>query len=141
MNKEITDNIAYRFPISMKGIVIIDGKIILLKNERDEWELPGGKLEIGEVPENCVVREIEEELSINVSDPEIIDTWMYHIKEGVIVFIVTYGFKPLSNMNYKFSHEHKAADGFTIDQLDDLKMPEEYKISIKRWFERLSHAQ
>ena len=33
------DNKAQRFPVSVKGIVYHDGKVVLLKNERDEWEL------------------------------------------------------------------------------------------------------
>ena len=37
------------------------GNVLLLRNERDEWELPGGKLELGEDPADCVVREIGEE--------------------------------------------------------------------------------
>src|SRR5262245_5779312 len=28
------------FPVSIKGVVINAGKVVLLKNERDEWELP-----------------------------------------------------------------------------------------------------
>jgi ADP-ribose pyrophosphatase YjhB (NUDIX family) len=54
----LTDNLAYRFPVSTKGVILKDSKVILLKNERDEWELPGGKLKIGESPEICLSREI-----------------------------------------------------------------------------------
>lgn len=41
----------YRGPVSIKGVVLHEGAVLLLKNERDEWELPGGKLERGETPE------------------------------------------------------------------------------------------
>jgi ADP-ribose pyrophosphatase YjhB (NUDIX family) len=47
------DNNAYRFPVSVKGVVAQAEKFLLLKNERDEWELPGGKLELGETPKNA----------------------------------------------------------------------------------------
>jgi len=49
----------YRFPVPVKGIVSYNNSIVLLRNERDEWELPEGKLELGETPGACVVREIE----------------------------------------------------------------------------------
>jgi ADP-ribose pyrophosphatase YjhB (NUDIX family) len=49
------------YPVSVKGVVAHDGRVLLLKNDRSEWELPGGRLELGETPEECVAREIEEE--------------------------------------------------------------------------------
>jgi 8-oxo-dGTP pyrophosphatase MutT (NUDIX family) len=50
------------FPVSVKGVVFVGDRVALLKNERQEWELPGGRQEAGEAPAACVVREIREEL-------------------------------------------------------------------------------
>jgi 8-oxo-dGTP pyrophosphatase MutT (NUDIX family) len=38
------------FPVSIKGVLVEAGRVVLLENERDEWELPGGRLEPGEPP-------------------------------------------------------------------------------------------
>ena len=32
------------FPVSIKGVLVEAGRVVLLENERDEWELPGGRL-------------------------------------------------------------------------------------------------
>lgn len=54
------------FPVSIKDVLIIDGKALLLKNERNEWDLPGGRIELGETPENCLRGELQEEISVNL---------------------------------------------------------------------------
>jgi ADP-ribose pyrophosphatase YjhB (NUDIX family) len=51
----------HEFPVSIKGVAVQHGRVLLLENERAEWELPGGKLELGEDPALCVVRQIQEE--------------------------------------------------------------------------------
>src|SRR5262249_26039233 len=47
------------FPVSVKGLVFWGNRIPLLLNERDEWELPGGRLELDETPEACACRELK----------------------------------------------------------------------------------
>ncbi|MGV0847657.1 NUDIX domain-containing protein [Empedobacter falsenii] len=42
----------------------MNGKYLLVKNNRNEWELPGGRLEPNELPEETLEREIYEELNI-----------------------------------------------------------------------------
>src|SRR5262249_3185737 len=79
------------FPVSIKGVVVIGERVVLLKNERAEWELPGGRLEAGESPPACVVREINEELAIDVAADELLDCWLYEVLPGREVVIVTYG--------------------------------------------------
>ena len=48
--------------------------MVLLRNARQEWELPGGKIEPNEAPEDCLVREINEELWIAVHAGPLLDT-------------------------------------------------------------------
>jgi 8-oxo-dGTP pyrophosphatase MutT (NUDIX family) len=135
------DNKAYRFPVSVKGIVYHDGRVVLLKNERDEWELPGGKLELGETPEACVVREIGEELGLVVTVGPLLDSWVYHIFEGVDVLILTYGSYPTPFSEITHSPEHKAVGLFSPEEVPSLRMPEGYKTSIQTWIASFSPSQ
>jgi mutator protein MutT len=129
-----TDNLAYRFPVSVKGVILQNSEVILLKNERDEWELPGGKLEIGESPECCLAREIEEELSIQVQVGSILDSWVYRIQKNVVVVIITYGCYLQDNSEPTYSSEHKELGTFEEKFVKTLNMPEGYKASVEKWF-------
>jgi 8-oxo-dGTP pyrophosphatase MutT (NUDIX family) len=108
--------------------------VLLLQNERDEWELPGGKLELGEDPADCVVREIGEETGWQVTAGPLLDCWQYHIREGQDVVIVTYGCPVLSTDPPVVSNEHKRVGLFAAGAVKALAMPDGYKRSIAAWF-------
>ncbi|BCB86597.1 NUDIX hydrolase [Phytohabitans suffuscus] len=126
------------FPVSVKGVVVRDGRVLLLRNERDEWELPGGKLDLGEEPTECVAREIAEEVGWQVTIGPLLDVWQYHIRDGVDVLIVTYGCHLDIDEDPVVSHEHKEAGLFTETEVSALRMPNGYKKSILTWYARLS---
>lgn len=125
------DGRAPRFPVAIKGVVTIDGRVCLLFNERDEWELPGGKLEPGEDPQTCLAREIEEELGVAARPTEILDSWLYRIRPGIEVVIVTYACEALAGARPRLSAEHKKLGLFAPAEIAALNMPEGYKQSIR----------
>ena len=55
------------------GIIWKDDKVFIARRKPDKslggyWEFPGGKLENGEDPENALVRELEEEFEMTISN-------------------------------------------------------------------------
>ena len=126
------------FPVSVKGVVVRDGRVLLLRNERDEWELPGGKLDLGEEPADCAAREIAEEVGWQVTIGPLLDAWQYHIREGVDVLIITYGCHVGTDVDPVVSHEHKEVGLFTEAEVATLRMPDGYKRSIETWYAKLS---
>lgn len=76
--------------IEVVAAVIVDkGKILATQRSKGEfqglWEFPGGKIEVGETPEEALVREIQEELEAEIELDEFIKTieWDYptfHLK-------------------------------------------------------------
>jgi 8-oxo-dGTP pyrophosphatase MutT (NUDIX family) len=127
------DNQAYRFPVSVKGVVLRAGRVVLLENERGEWELPGGKLELSESPELCVAREIAEELHLEIDTGPLLDAWIYTIVPVVHVLVLTYGCRERRAVEAVVSHEHKRLRWFTVAEVAALRMPEGYKSSIRAW--------
>jgi 8-oxo-dGTP pyrophosphatase MutT (NUDIX family) len=126
------------YPVSIKGVVVRDGRVLLLRNERDDWELPGGKLDLGEEPPACVVREVSEEVGWQVTAGPLLDAWQYHIRPGVDVLIITYGCFVSTDAVPVLSREHKEVRLFTQAEAAALRMPEGYKKSITAWWAKLA---
>jgi len=58
--------------VAAAALVDVDGRVLICKRPAGNqlaglWEFPGGKVEPGETPEACLIRELEEELGIRVA--------------------------------------------------------------------------
>ncbi|MEU5162200.1 NUDIX hydrolase [Streptomyces sp. NPDC020875] len=135
------------WPVSVKAVALDSkGRVLLLKNEREEWELPGGRLELpgadspgDDSPERTVERELREETGWTVKAGPLIEggVWIYEPIPGRRVLIVTYGCTVLPpDQEPVLSHEHKQIGLFAPDEVPHLTMPQGYKEAIAAWVGR-----
>ncbi|MFH0870847.1 MAG: NUDIX hydrolase [archaeon] len=63
------------------GVVHNDGKILILRRLTTKrffpgsWEIPGGKIDDGESPEEAVLREVKEETGLDAMIDKVFHTW------------------------------------------------------------------
>ena len=112
------------WPVSIKGVVFVDGKVVLLLNDRGEWELPGGRLEKGETTEACLIREFNEELGCAVAIDKLLLVDILEVVPGKLVLIIAYRcLLRRQSTEFMLSEEHKDLRLFSISELSQLPIP------------------
>lgn len=125
--------------VTTKGIFYRDKKILFVKDHKGKWELPGGRIEFGETPENALKRECEEELGLkNIEIGDIIDSWSFEVTANNadyhFIILVSECFMgdtiiKLNNLN----DEQIEYAWVSLDDVENLNMREGYKNSIKKY--------
>ena len=85
---------------------------------QDWWEFPGGKMEVGETPEEALKREIREELSAEISVGELLTTVEY---DYPAFHLTMHCFLCTLVGDALHLNEHEAARWLTKDELDTVK--------------------
>jgi 8-oxo-dGTP pyrophosphatase MutT (NUDIX family) len=93
-------------PLSVKGIVIHDGRALLLLNERDEWDLPGGRPDPGEEHRAALRREVREETGLEVEVGAALGEHLFEVLPGRFVRIAPFICRLISKADVVLSHEH-----------------------------------
>ena len=95
---------------------------------------------MGETSEQCVEREIGEELNLSVTALDLIDTYLFEVIPEKFVLIVTYGCRLDSPFIPRISDEHKRIGTFIPDRLPS-NLPSGYRSSIETWCSRTTKAE
>ena len=108
--------------IEVVAAIIRDGDKIFATQRgygdyKDWWEFPGGKVEVGETPEEALVREIQEELNTTINVDRFLTTvdWDYpkfHLTMHCYLCTIAEGELTLL--------EHEAAKWLTMDTIDEV---------------------
>ncbi len=115
------------------AIILRDGKFFATQRGygewKDWWEFPGGKMEVGETPEEALKREIREELSTEISVDEFLCTVEYDYPKSHLTmhcYLCTLLTEAL-HLN-----EHEVAKWLTNDGLNSVKWLPADKIIVEQ---------
>ena len=110
------------------AVLFWEGKVLAVQraeHERDyvswKWEFPGGKVEVGESREEALVREIREELSVDIEVSEFLMTVEHTYPDFHLTMHV---FKCALDQGEISLNEHVALKWLSINELDQLDWAE-----------------
>ena len=92
------------------AIIFHQGKVLAAKRSKTmdlpgKWEFPGGKIEAGESPEACLIREIQEELAVKISIIQELLPCEYRYSDEKIIQLIPFVAK-LESFDFQLS-EHE----------------------------------
>jgi 8-oxo-dGTP diphosphatase len=111
-------------PLRVTCAIILDGERVLCAQRGPhmtlpgQWEFPGGKIEAGESEEDCIVREIKEELALTMEIVERGPSAFHPYKQGQMLELIPFiGVVVGGHLQLR---EHAQARWCTLQGLDEL---------------------
>jgi 8-oxo-dGTP pyrophosphatase MutT (NUDIX family) len=123
-------------PVSIKGVIIHHGRVLLLLNERGEWDLPGGRPDPGEDHRTALVREVREEAGLAVEVGVRVDEHLFEVLPQRFVRIVAYACRLVGGNDVVLSHEHLETRWVSLadlgETIDGRPLPKGYLGAIRQ---------
>ena len=104
-------------PISVKGVLIHRDSVLLLLNERAEWDLPGGRPDPGEDHRAALKREVQEETGLAVEVGGALGDYLFEVLPGRFVRILPFVCRLMGGSDVVISQEHLETRWLPIDEL------------------------
>jgi 8-oxo-dGTP diphosphatase len=107
-----------------------DGRVLLCRNHRGEWELPGGRPELGELFQDCAVREVREETGLDVTVDRLLGVHPLEVIPRTWVDVIAYHCLLPADPEHVTLHassEHTHLAFLDPNSLSDTELPRPYK--------------
>ena len=140
------------FHVGLKAFVADKDKLLILQDDEGFWELPGGRIEKGEIHKDLkdiLTRELTEEIGENIryTIGSIFHSWIRKIEHEEYVDVVyaesdlcisLVGFYCIfQSGTVTLSHEHQNYKWITKDQVNTLEFENTYKEAVQFYFKSL----
>jgi len=123
-------------PVSVKGVVVRDGCVLLLGNERGEWDLPGGRPDPAEDHRAALRREVREETGLEVAVGAALEEHQFEVLPGRFVRIIPFACRVVGVSDVALSHEHQEVRWQPLAELSETiagrRLPAGYLHSIRQ---------
>ena len=113
--------------VAAAALVDTDGRVLICQRPEGKalaglWEFPGGKVEAGETPETCLIRELDEELGITVTASCLAPfVFASHAYESFHLLMPLFLIRRWEGV--VVNREHKAMAWVKPNQMSDYPMP------------------
>lgn len=110
--------------IEVTCAILLEGDKVLCAQRSEEmahplkWEFPGGKIEEGESPEECLKRELKEELNLDIEIKEAFNPNLHIYQAGKLIKLIPFLCKYLGGE--LVLKEHKSVIWLPVDQIKKL---------------------
>ena len=130
------------FNVGIKAIIVNDNKVLIMKNTKGFWEVPGGRIDKTESIEQTLKRELFEELPNikNIVIHEVLGAFRLNkdIKENVSLVLVFYRVTAEFDGDPELSHEHQELMWASKEEALNL-VNDSCRQAIENAFERYSN--
>jgi len=135
--------------VGVGAVILCNGKILLEKRKgepgRGKWSIPGGLVELGESVEQTVIREVKEETSLEVDNPELIDVVDNISVDGngeiTYHFVIVDYFVKLRGGTLKAADDAAELRWVTFDDVENYDLTKSFREFFKRNYGKLKELE
>jgi len=116
------------FRVAVKAFIINNNKLLIIKRAKSDpqmpevWEIPGGRLNLGESPFEGLKREVKEETNLEIEVISPLNVRHFNRDDGQTITMIIFLCKPIGG-KIKLSEEHSEYEGIDVDSAKEKITP------------------